>query len=355
MFPRSWRPSVTVAVDTMSRLATWGVGMRRREFIPLVGGAAIWTLAARAQQASKIWHIGFLTPRSRPIPPARDAFSDAFIRGMNELGYSEGKNLVVEWRYADGDYARLTGFADELVEMNLPVIVTYGTAAARVLQKTTLTIPIVVAAAVDLVGAHIVASLAHPGSNITGLSVIDADISAKQLELLRAFSPKLSRVAVLLNPGNPANSLVLEHVTAAAFTLGVVVVAVNATTSQAIEVAVAHAAQQGAGAVIVATDAFFSGQGSQIAASAVQYRLATISLYRDHVIAGCLMSYGQNVAEFHRRAATYVDKILNGAKPENLPIEQPTKFGLVINSKTAAKLGLAIPRELIVSADEVIE
>ena len=180
--------------------------MRRREFIPLVGGAAIWTLAARAQQASKIWHIGFLTPRSRPIPPAHDAFSDAFIRGMNELGYSEGKNLVVEWRYADGDYARLTGFADELVEMNLPVIVTYGTAAARVLQKTTLTIPIVVAAAVDLVGAGIVASLAHPGSNITGLSVIDADISAKQLELLRAFSPKLSRVAVLLNPGNPANS-----------------------------------------------------------------------------------------------------------------------------------------------------
>ncbi len=330
--------------------------MRRREFITLlVGAAAEWPFAGRAQQAGKNWRIGFLTPRSHPIPANHDAFSDAFIRGMNELGYNEGKNLVVEWRYADGDYARLTGFASELVGMNLPVIVTYGTAAARVLQKTTSTVPIVVAAAVDLVGAGIVASLANPGGNITGLSVIDTDISAKQLELLKTLSPKLSRVAVLLNPGNSANSLVLKHVTAAAGTLGLEVVAVNAATPPAIEAAFADAAHQGAGVVVIAADAFFSGQGSQIAASARQYRLATISLYRDHVIAGCLMSYGQNVAEFHRRAATYVDKILNGAKPENLPVEQPTKFDLVINSKTAAALGLVIPRELMVSADEVIE
>ena len=146
--------------------------MRRREFISLLGGVVAWPLAARAQQAGKVWRIGFLTPRSRPTPPGHDAFSDAFIRGMNELGYSEGKNLVVEWRYAEGDYTRLTGFANELVGMNLPVIVTYGTAAARVLRKTTKTTSIVVAAAVDLVGAGIVASLARPGSNITGLSVM---------------------------------------------------------------------------------------------------------------------------------------------------------------------------------------
>jgi len=252
--------------------------MRRREFIAALGGAAVWPLATRAQQSGKVWRIGFLTPRSYPAPPAHDAFSGAFIRGMNDLGYTEGKNLVVEWRYADGDYTRLAGFANELVEMRPPVIVTYGTAAARVLQKTTSTIPIVVAAAVDLVGAGIVAGLAHPGGNITGLSVIDADISAKQLELLKAFSPQVSLVAVLLNPGNSANPLVLKHVTAAASTAGVEVVAVSASSPQALDTAVADAARHGAGAMIIAADAFFSGQGPQIAALALKHRLATISL-----------------------------------------------------------------------------
>src|SRR5262249_55658835 len=160
--------------------------------------AAAWPLVVRAQPAATVWRIGFLTPRSRPNPPDRDAFSDAFIEGMSNLGYNERKNLIIEWRYAGGDYTLLNGFANELLGMNLPVIVTYGTAAAGVLQKTTTTIPIVVAAAVDLVGAGIVASLAHPGANITGLSVIDTDISTKQLELLKAFSPRLMRVALLL-------------------------------------------------------------------------------------------------------------------------------------------------------------
>jgi putative ABC transport system substrate-binding protein len=172
---------------------------------------------------------------------------------------------------------------------------------------------------------------------------------------LKAFSPKVSRVAVLLNPGNSANPLVLKHVTAAASTAGVEVVAVSASSPQAVDTALADAAHHGSGAMIIAADAFFSGQGPQIAALALKHRLATISLYRDHVIAGCLMSYGQNVAEFHRRAATYVDKIFKGAKPQDLPVEQPTKFDLVINSKTAATLGLAIPREVLISADEVIE
>ena len=330
--------------------------IRRREFVTLVGCAvAAWPLATRAQPTGAVWRIGFLTPRSYPGPTGHDAFSDAFIDGMRKLGYSEGRNLVIEWRYAAGDYTRLGGFAVELVGMKLPVIVTYGTAAARVLQKATTTTPIVVAAAVDLVGAGIVASLARPGGNITGLSVIDTDISAKQLELLRAFSPKLPCVAVLLNPGNSANPLVYKHVEAGASVLGVEVVAVNAATPEDIEVAFAEAARQRAGAIIVAADAFFSGQGMHIAASAARHRLATISLYRDHALAGGLMSYGQNVAEFHRRAATYVDKILKGAKPEDLPVEQPTKFDLVINGKTAAALGLAIPPELLVLADAIIE
>jgi putative tryptophan/tyrosine transport system substrate-binding protein len=330
--------------------------VKRREFIALVGNAAAaWPLALHAEQPGTVWRIGFLTPRSRPAPPGHDSFSDAFVEGMNKLGYNEGKNLVIEWRYADGDYARLGGFANELIGMNLPVIVTYGTAAARVLQKTTTTIPVVVAAAVDLVGAGIVASLARPGGNITGLSVIDVDISAKQLELLKSVVPKLTRVAVLLNPGNAANPLVQKHIEANASVLGVEVVAVNAATPPAIEAAFVEAAQRGATAAIVAADAFFSGQGAQIAASTAQHRMVTISLYRDHVLAGCLMSYGQNVAEFHRRAATFVDKILKGAKPQDLPVEQPTKFDLVINRKTAAALGLTIPPELLVSADEFIE
>jgi len=172
--------------------------------------------------------------------------------------------------------------------------------------------------------------------------------------MLRAFSPKLSRVAVLLNPGNPASVLVLKHVTTAASTLGVEIEAASAATPQAIETAVADAAQHGAWRRHRRRRCV-PLQGSQIAASALQHRLATLSFYRDHVVAGCLLSYGQNVAEFHRRAATYIDKILNGAKPENLPVEQPTKFDLLINSRTAAMLGLAIPRELIVLADEVIE
>jgi putative tryptophan/tyrosine transport system substrate-binding protein len=328
--------------------------MRRREFIAALGGAAAWPLGARAQQRATPWRIGFLTPRSHPIPPARDAFSDAFVDGMSRLGYSEGKNLVIEWRYADGDYARLADLAKELIAMNLPVIVTYGTAAARVLQKATTTVPVVVSAAVDLVGAGIVASLASPGANITGFSVIDVNVSAKQLELLKSFLPKLSRVAVLLNPGNSANALVFKHVETSASGLGVRVVAANAATPEAIETAFAEA-EQGAGAVIVAADAFFSGQGRQIADSATRHRLATISLYRDHALAGCLVSYGQNVAEFHRRAATYVDKILKGAKPQELPVEQPTKLDLVINLTTAKTLGLAVPTTLLATADEVIE
>jgi ABC-type uncharacterized transport system substrate-binding protein len=224
-----------------------------------------------------------------------------------------------------------------------------------VLQKATATIPIVVAAAVDLVGAGIVASLARPGGNITGLTVIDVDISGKHLDLLKSFSPSLSRVAVLVNPGNAANPAVLRHVEANAPALGIDIVPVNAATAPQIENAFTEATGQGASAVIVAADAFFSGQGAVIAASALKHRLATISLYEDHVLAGCLISYGQNVAEFHRRAALYVDKILKGAKPQDLPVEQPTKFDLVINAKTAALLGLKIPPALLVSADRVVE
>jgi len=327
----------------------------RRQLLALLGAAAAWISAAHAQQDQKVWRIGFLTPRSRPEPPAVDAFSAAFVQGMADLGYSEGKNLAVEWRYANGDYKVLSGDAAELAAMDLAVIVTYGTAAARALKGATRTAPVVVAAAVDLVGARIVEGLARPGGNVTGLSVIDVDISGKQLELLKSFSPSLSHVAVLLNPGNPAHPTVLKHLEGVAPAVNIEIAAANVATTQGIEIAFAEAAGKGAGAVIVAADAFFSGQGQQIAASALQHRLPTISLYQDHAVAGCLLSYGQDVAQFHRRAALYVDRIFKGAKPEDLPVEQPTKFDLVVNSKTAAALGLAVPQTLLVTADRVIE
>jgi putative ABC transport system substrate-binding protein len=329
--------------------------VKRREVLAVFGAVVAWPLAVHAQQEAKVWRIGFLTPRSRPNSPASDAFSDAFMRGMSDLGYREGKNLAIEWRYANGDYTILRGYAAELAAMELAVIVTYGTAAARALKGVTGTRPVVVAAAVDLVGAGIVESLARPGGNITGLSVIDVDISGKQLELLKTFSPSLSRVAVLLNPGNPAHPTVLKHLEGVAPSVNIDVLAANAATPPAIETALAEAAVKGAGAVIVAADAFFSGQGQQIAASALQHRLPTISLYQDHAVAGCLLSYGQDVAQFHRRAALYVDRIFKGAKPEELPVEQPTKFDLVVNSKTASALGLAVPQTLLVTADRVIE
>jgi putative ABC transport system substrate-binding protein len=330
--------------------------MRRRDFIITLSGAVtVCPAALLAQQASKVWRIGFLTPRSRPIAPARDAFADAFLKGMSDLGYVEGRNLVVEWRYADEDYSRLAGLAAELVQMNPAVIVSYGTPATRALQEATKTVPIVVTAAIDLVGSHFVASLPRPGGNITGLSVLDVDLSAKQLEFLKALLPTLAKVAVLVNPGNPAHAAVLKGIETAAPVFGVAVEAVNADTPTAIINGFATVARDRADAVVVAADAVFSEQGPIIAEAALKNRIATIGVYRDHVAAGTLMSYGPDIAAYHRQAATYVDKLLKGAKPEDLPAEEPTKIELVINVQTAGKLGLTVPQALLARADEVIE
>jgi len=323
--------------------------MRRRT---LATALLAWPITVRAQDGEPA-RIGFLTPRTRPQPPARDTFADAFLRGMSVLGYDEGKNLAIDWRYADGDYHRLDPFAAGLVAANPQVIVAYGTAAARALKAATSTIPIVVVAGTDLVGAGLVQSLAHPGGNITGLSVVDADVSAKQLDLLRIVLPRLSRAAVLINPGNGANLLVQRQLERTAPRLGVEVVPADAETPDEIDEAFKDAAQKGAGGVIVAADDFFAGQGVRIARASLRDRLATISVYQDHVAAGCLMSYGQNVADFHRRAARYVDRILKGAKPADLPVEQPTKFEFALNTKTATALGLDLPRALLASADLV--
>jgi putative tryptophan/tyrosine transport system substrate-binding protein len=299
--------------------------------------------------------IGFLGPGSRSTAATPDENVDAFVKGMRDLGYVEGKNLVMDWLFADGDYQRLAAFAAELVRSKPDLIVVYGTAGAQALQRETKTIPIVIAAALDPVGSGFATSLARPGGNITGLSALAVDLSQKHLELLTDMVPKLSRVAVLLNPRNSGHRILLTGVESAGKPLNIKIIAADTGTAAEIEHAYAAARRNGAGAVIIAADAFFAGAAPQIADASIRNRLPSIGIYSAHVTAGTLISYGQNIAELHQRAATYVDKILKGANPGDLPIEQPTKFELVVNLKTAKALGIKIPQAVLIRADRVIE
>jgi putative ABC transport system substrate-binding protein len=310
---------------------------------------------ARAQEQGKIRRIGFLAPLSRSTPSHPDIYYDAFMQGMRELGYVEGRNLVIEWRFADGRFERLSGLAAELVRMNVDVIVTHSTPAIQALRRATSTVPIVFAVVFDPVGSGFAASLARPGGNITGLSVIDVDPSPKRLELLKTMLPALSRVAVLVNPGSSVHPAIVKSVQAAGQHAGMKVLPVDARTPEEIERGFATMSQERAEGVIIADDAFFRGRRQQIADLAAKNRMPAITPWREYVSAGGLMSYGQNIADSFRRAATYVDKILKGAKPGELPIEQPTRIHLAINRKTAKALGLTIPQELLLRADEVIE
>ena len=328
---------------------------RRRNLLIALGAAALAApLRTFAQQAGKVWRIGFLSSIARPV--SLDAhYYGAFLRGMRELGYVEGKNLVIEWRFAEGKYERLAVLAAELVQLKVDVIVTAGTPATGVAQKATTTIPIVMGTVGDPVGSGFVKSLARPGGNITGLSEIAVDLSPKLLEMLISMVPKLSRVAVLMNPGNSSHATRLKSIQAAAQAVSVTILPAEARTAKEIENAFSMMAQKKTGAVIVMVDALFNQQVRQIAELAAKNRLPTISGLREYVEAGGLMSYGQNLADNFRRAATYVDKILKGAKPGDLPVEQPTNFELFINGKTAKALGLKIPQSLLISADKVIE
>jgi len=261
----------------------------------------------------------------------------------------------MEWRFADGKYERLPGLAADLVRLNPEVIVTHSTPATEALQRATKTIPIVFGSATDPVASGFAMSLARPGGNITGLSLMNIDVSQKYLELLKTLVPRLSRAAVLMNPGSSYHPAILKGVQAAARPLGVTLLPVDARTPDDLERGFAAMGRERAEAVIVLSDAFFLGRRRQIAELAVQRRLPSMFSFREQVEAGGLVSYGQNVADFYRSAATYVHKILEGARPGELPIDQPTKIHLAINRKTAKAIGLAIPRELLVRADEVIE
>jgi putative ABC transport system substrate-binding protein len=325
----------------------------------LLIASGLYALAAPllsfAQQQGKIWRIGFLLQGTRPASPTDILGSGAFLRGMRELGYVEGKNLVIEGRFADGKPNRLPDLAAELVQSKVDLIVTAGMLPALAVQKATTTMPVVMIDISDPVGRGLIKSLAQPGGNITGLTNIMGDLGPKRLELLLDMVPKLSRVAVLVNPTNPAHITALESIQAAGQKRRVEISRAEARTPQEIDHAFSWIRQQKAGALIVLLNPLFQQQRGRIADLAAQHRLPSMAADRIYAEAGCLMSYGPHGADLFRRAATYVDKIFKGAKPADLPVEQPTKFELVINGKTAKALGLTIPQSLLISADKVIE
>jgi ABC-type uncharacterized transport system substrate-binding protein len=328
----------------------------RREFF-VAGGAGLCLLAvplaSLAQRPpSKVPRIGYLDFVSSDFARIR---VDGLRAGLRELGYVEGKNVVIEYRWGDGKYERLPGLATDLAQLKVDIIVAAGTQAIQAAQKATTSIPIVMAATADPVAAGFVASFSRPGRNITGLSNISADLSSKYLELLRVAVPRLSRVTVLVNPTHPNHPSFSKNIQATVQTTGVKVSPVQAGTASEIDAAFAAIKHERGGALIVLPDGFFFAQARRIAELAAQQRLPTMFWTREPVESGGLMSYGQNIAEHYYRAATYVDKILKGAKPADLPVEQPTKIELVINLKTAKAIGLTIPQDLLFRADKVIE
>ena len=327
--------------------------MNRRDTVFALLAFSAAPLASDAQQQGKIWRVGFLTQRRRPDSIDADLLG-AFPRGMRELGYVEGKNLVIEWRFDDNS-DHLPDLAAELVALKMDVIVSGSSQAISALQKATTTIPIVMTTSGDPIGSGFVKNLARPGGNITGLSNLSSDIGAKQLELLLGVVPKLSRVAVLVNPVNPALSTFLKNVQSSAQGRSVKVLPVEARTEQEIENAFPVMIEAKAEAIIVATDALLIQHYRKIAELAVKNRLASSSTIREYVDAGGLMSYGPNLAEQLRHAASYVDKIFKGAKPGDLPVEQITTVEFFINGRTAKALGLTIPQSLLLRADRVIE
>ena len=324
---------------------------RRRELILALAGVPL-ALPVRPFAQPKLHRVGVLSPRSRPASLDADYYG-AFPRRMRELGYVEGRNLIIEWRFADGHYDRLPAMAAELTKLPVDVMLALGPPGALAAQKATTQIPIVIVVSGDPIAAGLVKSLAQPGGNITGLFNLAGDLVAKHLEMLLAIAPKLSRVAVLVNPTNPAHSAMQANATAAARKAPVEIVAVKAQTPQEITRAFSAMAAERAGALIIALDPLFIQQVPEIARHAGQHRLPSIFANREYAEAGGLISYGWNQADIYSRVASYVDRIFKGASPSSLPIEQPTKLDLVVNAKTATALNLTIPPSLLASAEVI--
>jgi putative tryptophan/tyrosine transport system substrate-binding protein len=324
--------------------------VKRRAFITLLGGAATWPLAARAQQAGKLPTIGFL---GTTTPSAWSQWVAAFVQRLRDFGWIEGRTIAVEYRWGEGRDERFVEIAAELVQLKVDVIVTSGTALLAAKQATSV-IPIVFAVANDPVGSGFVASLSRPGGNITGLSLQSTDLAGKRLELLREVVPDLRRLAIMAHVGNPGAVLEMAEVQAAARALGLEVATLEIRRAE--DIAPAFEALNGrVNALYIETDALIFTHRIRINTLALAARLPTMHSVRAYVEAGGLMSYGPNYTDLFRRAGELVDKILRGAKPADIPVEQPTKFDLVINLTTAKALGLEIPPTLLGRADEVIE
>jgi putative tryptophan/tyrosine transport system substrate-binding protein len=323
--------------------------MRRREALTLLGAAAAWPLAASAQQAGKLPTIGFLGADASAFSP----WTAAFVAHLRELGWIENRNIAIEYRWSEGRTERYAEIAAEFVRLKVDIIVTVGSAVPTVVQVTT-AIPIVFAVAIDPVGNGLVASLAKPGGNVTGLSLQAAHLAGKRLELLREVVPQLRRLAIIFNVGNAQPVLEMRETEAAARTLGIEVVPLE--IRRVADFSPAFQALRGnADALYVAIDQLMVANLMRILTLALGARLPTIFSTRDFVRGGGFMSYGPSYTERFGRAADYVDKILRGAKPGDIPVEQPTKFELVVNLITAQALGLDVPPTLLARADEVIE
>ena len=326
--------------------------MKRRKFITLLGGAAFaWPLAARAQQPGKLPVIGFLGANNATFERAS---TDAFVQRLRELGWIENLTVAIEYRWAEGRDERFAEIAAEFIRLKVDVILTYATPSSIAAKKATAVIPIVFAAAGDPVGTGLVASLARPGGNITGLSIQQTDLASKRLEMLREVLPDLRTVAILANIGSPNSVLEMREAQAAARTLDLAVVTSEVQRAQ--DIAPAFEALKGrADALYICSSPLLSTNRIRINTLALGARLPTVHAFREWVDTGGLMSYAPNLPSLFRRAAEYVDKVLRGVKPSDLPVEQPTKFDLVINVTTARALGLTIPATLLARADEVIE
>jgi len=323
----------------------------RRKFLATLGGAAAWPLAARAQQASKLPTIGFLGAATASV--AGQWFA-AFVKRLHELGWMEGRNVAIEVRWAEGRSERYAEIAAEFVRLNVDVIVTVGTPASLAAKQATSVVPIVFVAASDPVGTGLVASLARPGGNVTGLSNQQADLAGKRVELLREVVPGLRRLAIMANVDNSASVLEMREVQTAARTIGLEVAILEVRQAEDIANGF-ELLKSRADALYVVSDPLLGSNRVRINTLALGMRLPTLHAFREYVDAGGLMSYGPNFPHLFRRAGDHVDKILRGAKPADIPVEQPTKFDLIINLTTAKALGLTVPATLLARADEVIE
>jgi putative ABC transport system substrate-binding protein len=324
--------------------------MRRREFITFLGVAAVLPLAASAQ--SKIPRIGFMGNSTAALEAN---LVDAFREGLSELGYEEGRNIIIEYRWADGKYDKFAALVAELIAAKVDAIVTAGTPAAFAVKKATTTVPLVMVAVGDPVGTGLVPSLARPGGNLTGLSSIAPDLEGKRLQLLREIVPALSHVAMFVNSLNLFHVSSMKQARAAAEGMGIKLQLYDIRKTEDLDDAFTAIRNERPGALLVLADRVFLHNRERIADFTKEQRLPNVNAYKEIVEVGGLMSYGPSYEDMHKRAATYVDKILKGAKPADLPIEQPSKFTFIVNLKAAKALGVTVPSQLLGLTDQLIE